>query len=42
MSARNTMDAYLVTGNLKHYPVRNYVVIPRQMLEIIEETNRQS
>ena len=42
MSARNTMDAYLVTGNLKHYPVRNYVVTPRQMLEIIEETNRQS
>lgn len=40
MSARNTMDAYLVTGNLKHYPVRNYVVTPRQMLEIISETNR--
>ena len=39
MSARNTMDAYLVTGNLKHYPIRNYVVTPRQMLEIIEKTN---
>lgn len=35
MSARNTMDAYLITGNLKHYPIRNYVVTPRQMLEII-------
>lgn len=39
MSARNTMDAYLVTGNIKHYPVRNYVVTPREMVEIIEKEN---
>lgn len=37
MSARNTMDAYLVTGNIKHYPVRSYVVTPEQMIKIIEE-----
>ena len=37
MSARNTMDAYLVTGNIKHYPIRNYVVTPREMIEIIEK-----
>ena len=36
MSARSTMDAYLVTGNIKHYPVRSYVVTPAQMIEIIE------
>lgn len=36
MSARNTMDAYLITGNMKHYPIRSYVVTPAQMLEIIE------
>ena len=36
MSARNTMDAYLVTGNMKHYPVRNYIVTPKEMLDIIE------
>ena len=36
MSARNTMDAYLITGNIKHYPVRSYVVTPRQMLEIMK------
>ncbi len=36
LSGRPTMDAYLVTGNLKHYPIRNYVVTPRQMIEIIE------
>ena len=37
MSAKNTMDAYLIAGNIKHYPVRNYIVTPREMIEIIEE-----
>ena len=37
MSARNTMDAYLITGNIKHYPVRNYVVTPKQMIDIIRQ-----
>ena len=40
MSARNTMDAYLITGNLKHYPVRNYVVTLREMIEIIEHNKK--
>lgn len=38
MSARNTMDAYLVTGNIKHYPIRNYVVTPKQMIDIINKS----
>ena len=37
MSARSTMDAYLITGNMKHYPIRSYVVTPTQILEIIEK-----
>ena len=37
LSARSTMDAYLITGNMKHYPIRSYVVTPTQMLEIIEK-----
>ena len=37
MSARSTMDAYLITGNIKHFPVRSYVVTPREMIEIIEK-----
>ena len=37
LSARSTMDAYLVTGNMKHYPIRNYIVTPREMIEIIEK-----
>ena len=39
MSARSTMDAYLVTGNMKHYPIRNYIVTPREMIEIIKKEN---
>ena len=39
MSARNTMDAYLITGNIKHYPIRSYVVTPKEMLDIIEKRN---
>lgn len=28
-------DAYLVTGNIKHFPEKPFVVTPRQMLNII-------
>lgn len=30
-------DAYLVTGNIKHFPKRTYIVTARQMLDILEE-----
>ena len=29
-------DAYLVTGNIRHYPDRPFVVTPREMAEIVE------
>lgn len=32
-------DAYLVTGNLKHFPKRTYIVTARQMLDILDENN---
>lgn len=35
MEERKTADAYLVTGNIKHFPAKPYVVTPRQMLDII-------
>ena len=35
MEKRKQDDAYLVTGNIKHFPVKPYVVTPRQMLDII-------
>ena len=42
MSARSIMDAYLITGNMKHYPIRSYVVTPAQMLEIIEKDKQST
>lgn len=35
MEKRKNDDAYLVTGNIRHFPERNFVVTPREMLEII-------
>lgn len=29
-------NAYLVTGNQKHYPIRRFIVTPGEMMEIIE------
>ena len=37
MTARTAVDAYLITGNKKHFPIKAYVVTPREMLEIIGE-----
>lgn len=37
MTARTAVDAYLITGNKKHFPLKSYVVTPREMLEIIGE-----
>ena len=28
-------DAYLITGNLRHFPVRDYIVTPAEMMGII-------
>lgn len=37
MEKRKTDDAYLVTGNLKHFPQVHFVVTPREMLDIIHD-----
>lgn len=36
MNAINEKDAYLVTGNINHFPKKPFVVTPRQMLDIVE------
>ena len=35
-------DAYLITGNLKHYPSREFIVTPAEMMSIIspDETSK--
>ena len=37
MEKRKEDDAYLVTGNLKHFPLRTYIVTPKEMLDILSE-----
>lgn len=36
LGARKAKSAYLITGNRKHFPPVDFVVTPRQMLEIID------
>lgn len=36
MEKRKEGDAYLITGNQKHFPKEPFVVTPREMLTIIE------
>lgn len=35
MEERKTEDAYLVTGNIKHFPTKPFIVTPREMIDII-------
>lgn len=35
MEERKEENAYLVTGNIKHFPTKHFIVTPRQMLDII-------
>jgi len=35
--AMSKEDAYLVTGNIKHFPKKPFVVTPAEMLAIIEK-----
>ncbi len=35
MKERGKQEAYLVTGNIKHFPKEPFIVTPRKMLDII-------
>ena len=35
MGKRKENEAYLITGNIKHFPKEYFIVTPREMLEII-------
>ena len=38
MEGRKERDeAYLVTGNIKHFPAKSYIVTPKEMLEIMDK-----
>ena len=36
MEKRKQEEAFLVTGNIKHFPAEPYIVTPREMLTILE------
>ena len=40
MEARKDSDAFLVTGNIRHFPIKPFVVTPREMLTILENGGR--
>ena len=40
LTARSASNAYLITGNKKHYPIKSFVVTPREMIQIIEKDNK--
>lgn len=43
MEGRREHDnAYLVTGNIKHFPVKPFVVTPKEMLDIMKNKNGQN
>lgn len=33
---KREVEAYLVTGNQKHYPLKNFIITPAEMITIIE------
>ena len=37
MEKRQDQEAYLVTGNIKHFPEKPFVVTPREMLAILTD-----
>ena len=42
LTARKIDEAYLITGNKKHFPGKHYVVSPREMLDIIEKNDQSN
>lgn len=40
MEKRKEDDAYLVTGNIKHFPSKPFVVTPKEMMEILQKNSR--
>ena len=37
MKSTEKRDSYLVTGNLKHFPAKPFILTPREMLNLIQD-----
>lgn len=38
MKARQENNAFLITGNIRHFPLKPFIVTPREMLTILENS----
>ena len=41
MDSRQTDETFLVTGNIKDFPIKPFVVRPEEMMKIIEEIRKR-
>ena len=41
MDSRQTENTFLVTGNIKDFPIKPFVVTPKEMMEIIEKDKNE-
>ena len=37
MDSRQTQDTFIVTGNIKDFPIKPFIVTPKEMVEILEK-----
>lgn len=42
MCSRKSQNTYLITGNIKHFPIKPFIVTPKAMIDIIEGNNQES
>ena len=38
LHAREQLETYLITGNIKHFPTKPFVVTPHQILDILDQS----
>ena len=38
LHAREQLESYLITGNIKHFPTKPFVVTPHQILDILDQS----
>lgn len=41
LTGKKEKETYLITGNKKHFPVKSFVVTPREMMDIIQSVKQK-
>ena len=42
LTGKKEKETYLITGNKKHFPVKSFVVTPREMMDIINGVEKKN